>query len=106
MKNQKNVERGKKAYETHLRKFKESILSSSESTSSSGDLSPSSTPLTTIATPTSTTAPTISTTATPSFTPFYFDPLGNRCNSRNYLCLLFLHQQKAGTGKTRTSASA
>ena len=57
-KNPENVERGKKAYETHLRKIKEGILYSSESTPISGDLTPSSTPsstpLTTTATNTST----------------------------------------------------
>ena len=51
----KNVERGKKAYETHLKKIKEGILTSSESTPSnttnSGDLIPTATPLTTAATP-------------------------------------------------------
>ena len=45
---QKNLERGKKAYETNMKKIKEEILSSSKSTPSSGDLTPStpvSTPL-------------------------------------------------------------
>ena len=39
-KNPKNVERGKKAYETHTKKIKEDILASIKSTPSSGDLTP------------------------------------------------------------------
>ena len=52
-KNPKNVEKGKKTYESHMKKIKEDILASSKSTPSSGDL----TPLTTT-----------SSTTTPSFT--------------------------------------
>ena len=70
-KDPKNVERGKKAYETHLKKIKEGILSS---TTSSGDLTPASTPLTTTAitpsTPSSTLSTPTSTHSTPSFTSF------------------------------------
>ena len=78
-KNPKKVERGKKAYETHIKKTKEEILSSSKSTPSIGDLTPStpvSTPLTTTSstpstpssTPASTTAITTAAPTTPSFT--------------------------------------
>ena len=52
-KDPKNVERGKRAYETHLRKIKE------------GSLSSSSTGTTTSSTPSSTTASPIATTTTP-----------------------------------------
>ena len=88
-KNPKIVERGEKAYETHLRKIKEGILYSSESTPISGDLTPSSTPsstpLTTTATNTSIPLTTTNTHSTPR---------------------LFLHQQKAGTDKTSTVEQA
>ena len=71
-KNPKKVERGKKAYETHLKTIKEGILSS---TPSSGDLIPSSAPggsdLTTTATPASTTATTTATPTATHSTPFY-----------------------------------
>lgn len=81
-KNPKNVERGKKAYETHLKKIKEGILSSKNSGDLTTIATPASTTATTIATPTSTTATptatpantpltTAATTATPSFTPSF-----------------------------------
>ena len=55
-KDPKNVERGKRAYETHLRKIKEGILSSSTT---------STTPSSTTVTPSSTTGTPIATTTTP-----------------------------------------
>ena len=71
-KNPKNVERGKKAYETHLKKIKEGILSSSgDLTTNSGDLTTSSTPLTPVATPLTTVATPRFTPTTPSFTPSF-----------------------------------
>lgn len=66
-KNPKNVERGKKAYETHLKKIKEGILSSKNS----GDLTTIATTATPTATPANTLLTTAATTATPSFTPSF-----------------------------------
>ena len=71
-KNPKKVERGKKAYETHIKKTKEEILSSSKSTPSTPVSTPltttSSTPSTPSSTPASTTATTTAAPTTPSFT--------------------------------------
>ena len=63
-KDPKYVERGKRAYETHLRKIKESILSSS-STGTTISSTPSCTTATLSSTPSSTTATHIATTTIP-----------------------------------------